>query len=541
MDIQQSIFSDPMYQMMQGRSGLAPDQYWKSLRPEAKKQHLSRINADPATYLSEAQYGNIQAVGANSGPNAFVSDDPVLAGYTGPSEDVSPALSASKDAMIVQAAPGILQSQQSQSPASNVSYEDPARQVDVVKVPSGYGDYSPKDYINAANSLNTTEVGSNHLGTYGDAAPAAEVSPDNNSYLEDADNETLAELASMGNAKAAAVLERRASNPQEPVEPALQRALRSQEDYSDPTEVRGANPALTQPVLTNSDGTEVGPDSGALVSTSNVNAAPNNSGNRTTNSTTQSTSRTVSPSTGNARGSQMGYGKANTAEMLMRVGGAMQAGAANGYGAAMGAASNEYGKIQDQRRAADTAAFEQAEDTRLKEEAMKAAAARARSSGGGKAAAAKSKALTGVNDAMYSMQRGLDAIADSRASGGNLTGVGGIFKGIFDNFTGDADANRRLILSRLKIDDTLLRTAETKGAISNVEMALFLEPAPKTFQDEQIWVDWLNERMRTLRAVQYRLQTGEELPLDQRSQKYDPSTGAPSNSSLSDDDMAYIK
>ena len=413
MDIQQSIFSDPMYQMMQGRSGLAPDQYWNSLHPEAKKQHLSRINADPATYVTEEQYGNSQAVGANSGPNAFVSDNPVLAGYdgdpvqpgypsAGPSTESSPALSSSIDRMIPQDTPEVLQ---------------------------------------------------------------------------------------------------------------------------------GA------PVLTNPDGTVVEPDSGALVSTSNVNGAPSS----TNNSTTQSTSRTASPSTGNARGSQMGYGKANTAEMLMRVGGAMQAGAANGYGAAMGAASNEYGKIQDQRRAADTAAFEQAEATRLKEEAMKAAAARARSSGGGKAAAVKSKALTGVNDAMYSMQRGLDAIADSRASGGNLTGVGGIFKGAFDNFTGDADANRRLILSRLKIDDTLLRTAETKGAISNVEMALFLEPAPKTIQDEQIWVDWLNERMRTLRAVQYRLQTGEELPLDQRSQKYDPSTGAPSNSSLSDDDMAYIK
>ena len=89
------------------------------------------------------------------------------------------------------------------------------------------------------------------------------------------------------------------------------------------------------------------------------------------------------------------------------------------------------------------------------------------------------------------------------------------------------------ILSRLKIDDTLLRTAETKGAISNIEMALFLEPAPKNFQDEQIWVDWLNERMRTLRGIQYRLQTGEELPLEERSQRFGPSTAAPSNTGSS--------
>jgi hypothetical protein len=92
------------------------------------------------------------------------------------------------------------------------------------------------------------------------------------------------------------------------------------------------------------------------------------------------------------------------------------------------------------------------------------------------------------------MQRGLDAIAESRASGGNLTGIGGIFKGIFDNFTGDPDANRRMILSRLRVDDALLRVAETKGAISNAEMKLFLSPAPTNLQDEQVWEDWINER-----------------------------------------------
>jgi hypothetical protein len=293
----------------------------------------------------------------------------------------------------------------------------------------------------------------------------------------------------------------------------------------DPTAAPSVNAAiLSQPNAANAN------------TTANTTAAANSTskggnsggGNRTTGSTAQSTSRSMSPSTGNARGSQMGYGKANTAEMLMRVGGAMQANAVNGYGAAMGAASNEYGKIQDQRRAADTAAYEAQEKKdaakRLAEAKVRAAGAKAGGKGG-KAAAANAKALTDVNDAMYSMQRGLDAIADSRAAGGNLTGIGGIFKGLFDNFTGDADANRRLTLSRLKVDDALLRTAETKGAISNIEMALFLEPAPKNTMDEQVWVDWLNERMRTLRGVQYRLQTGEELPPEERSTRFKNTSG----------------
>jgi hypothetical protein len=126
---------------------------------------------------------------------------------------------------------------------------------------------------------------------------------------------------------------------------------------------------------------------------------------------------------------------------------------------------------------------------------------------------------------MYGMQRGLDAIAESRASGGNLTGIGGIFKGVIDNFTGDPDSNRRLILSKLRVDDALLRVAETKGAISNKEMQLFLDPAPKNFQDEQIWVDWLNERMSALQRVQNRLQGGIELGDGERSTQFNTKSG----------------
>jgi hypothetical protein len=236
--------------------------------------------------------------------------------------------------------------------------------------------------------------------------------------------------------------------------------------------------------------------------------------------------------TANARGSALGM--VPRGESLIRIGGQMYSGALQGDG--IGAATREYGSIQDANRAAEVEAAKQADAVRIAE-------LRARGTGSkaaGKEAAKNAKALSVVNDAMYSMQRGLDAIADSRAAGGNLTGIGGIFKGVFDNFTGDADANRRLILSRLKIDDTLLRTAETKGAISNIEMALFLEPAPKNFQDEQIWVDWLNERMRTLRGVQYRLQTGEELPLEERSQRFGSSTAAPSNDNLTDQELSYI-
>jgi hypothetical protein len=261
--------------------------------------------------------------------------------------------------------------------------------------------------------------------------------------------------------------------------------------------------------------------------------APVLGGSSTSSSRSPILSRGAGNMTANARGSSLGM--IPRGEALIRIGAAGYSGALQGDG--LGAAGREYGAIQDANRKAEVAAAKQAEATRLAE-------LRARGTGagkvGGKEAAKNAKALSSVNDAMYSMQRGLDAIAESRAAGGNLTGIGGIFKGVFDNFTGDADANRRLILSKLRVDDSLLRVAETKGAISNKEMQLFLAPAPKNFQDEQIWVDWLNERMRTLRGVQYRLQTGEELPLEERSQRFGSSTAAPSNDSLTDQELSYI-
>ena len=221
--------------------------------------------------------------------------------------------------------------------------------------------------------------------------------------------------------------------------------------------------------------------------------------------------------TANARGSALGI--TPRGESLIRIGGAMYSGALQGDG--LGAATREYGSIQDANRKAEVDAYNKAETTRIAELRAKRTGSKADS----KAAAKNAASLQAVNDAMYGMQRGLDAIAESRASGGNLTGIGGVFKGIFDNFTGDPDANRRMILSRLRVDDALLRVAETKGAISNAEMKLFLSPAPTNLQDEQVWVDWLNERMAALQRVQTRLSGGEELPAGQRSNEFNTSSG----------------
>ena len=217
--------------------------------------------------------------------------------------------------------------------------------------------------------------------------------------------------------------------------------------------------------------------------------------------TTSSSDRKSSAVSSNARGSMMPFAKINRNEALMRIGGAIIGGSDQGFAGSARAATQEFGNIQDANRASETAAFNKAEATRLAEERIAALKAK----GSGKSSDKDKETFNNVSSQLNSFQSGLDAIAQSKAEGGNLTGVGGIFKSFIDNYTGSPDAARRLLLSRLKVDDALLRVAETKGAISNKEMDLFLQPAPKNFQDEKIWVDWINERMVALRNVQNRL------------------------------------
>ena len=77
-----------------------------------------------------------------------------------------------------------------------------------------------------------------------------------------------------------------------------------------------------------------------------------------------------------------------------------------------------------------------------------------------------------------------------------------------------------MLLQKLKVDDTLLRIAQTKGAISNKEMDLFMSPAPSVGLDqENIWADWINERKDALQRIKARLTGGMQVvPNQQASQ-----------------------
>lgn len=376
---------------------------------------------------------------------------------------------------------------------------------------SGYEDYGPNDFLaeatgeNAANRVSQEDylvdmdkgvLGTKNFNTRSDA------------QFANMDPVALQQLADAGNPTAQAMLR---ANVRQPYQgPVLQTnnmdapaATVPNVDYADPT--MAPTNALTM-AMNEEAGRGNIYDGPVLIDTTQ----PNNETSTGVLDTSggpsvRSIMSSSGPKTSNRRGSDMPNMLIDRNEALIRIGGRMYGGALKGDG--ISAATDEYGKIQDANR---KTAMEKYKADQAQKLAMAKAAAK-----GGKSDDI-TKALNDTNMQMDSYQRALQAIADSRAAGGNLTGVGGMFKSFLDNFTGDEDGARRLILSKVKVDDALLRVAHTKGAISNAEMKLFLSPAPKNWQDEKIWESWLLERVDALEKVQARLQNGQQVPDDMK-------------------------
>ena len=383
--------------------------------------------------------------------------------------------------------------------------------------PTSYADMSPQDFQQMAQNPAGVPAGAEFPGLGADFSGIerfdSAMEQRTQAARQGIDQGVLQQQAASGDARALAELERRKNVSQGPALAQLEAENSQSPALQAPVDFAAMEAQNSKsPVLINT--TSPAPTTAA---TPQTNSAPVLGGTGSTATRTPALSRGAGNMTANARGSALGI--TPRGESLIRIGGQMYSGALQGDG--IGAATREYGAIQDANRKAEVDAYNKAEATRIAELRAKRSGSKADS----KAAAKSAASLQSVNDAMYGMQRGLDAIADSRASGGNLTGIGGIFKGIFDNFTGDPDANRRMVLSRLRVDDALLRVAETKGAISNAEMKLFLSPAPTNLQDEQVWEDWINERMAALQRVQNRLSGDEELPAGQRSNEFNTSSG----------------
>lgn len=80
-----------------------------------------------------------------------------------------------------------------------------------------------------------------------------------------------------------------------------------------------------------------------------------------------------------------------------------------------------------------------------------------------------------------------------------------------------ADPERAAFLLSLQdiiVNDTLIKTAMTKGAISNAEMELFQRGIPTVEMQEDVWIAWLTARRQNIEMIQDRIRNGTRVGLD---------------------------
>ena len=61
----------------------------------------------------------------------------------------------------------------------------------------------------------------------------------------------------------------------------------------------------------------------------------------------------------------------------------------------------------------------------------------------------------------------------------------------------------------MKVDSTLARVAETKGAISEKEMQIFESDQPSFYASEDVWREWVTNYIGALKIMNTNLQTGQ--------------------------------
>ena len=225
-------------------------------------------------------------------------------------------------------------------------------------------------------------------------------------------------------------------------------------------------------------------------------------------------------------------------EGMLRVGGAMMQGANTGQG--YSSAIDAYGNIMDYNRQADMERM-QIEQARILEEQRRQDLLRkmnSKGSGGKK---------PGDPGAIADLRVGMAKLQSAKAeleANSNLTGISpkDIWNRVIGRTVGNKEEAIRLFLQEIRLDSIMRRVAETKGAISNAEMALFGSQTPDVNAQESVWIDWINRQMYMQELLMQRLENGTEVdpnaPIEQTMPGLPPLNtggGAPSTSDNDDD------
>ena len=150
-------------------------------------------------------------------------------------------------------------------------------------------------------------------------------------------------------------------------------------------------------------------------------------------------------------------------------------------------------------------------------------------------------------EAVSDLRVGIAKLAEAKKeleANKNLTGVGVkdlISRAIGKTIGDDAEAVR-LFLEEIRLDSIMRRVAETKGAISNAEMALFGKQAPTMNAQENVWIAWIDRQMQMSQILLNRLASGERVDENAPIGETMPGINfpAPANTAPTNDDDQYI-
>jgi len=194
---------------------------------------------------------------------------------------------------------------------------------------------------------------------------------------------------------------------------------------------------------------------------------------------------------------QEAQGQTPLSSRLIRMGAAMQGASHLGRNQAMAAMGQEYGNIE----AADQRQQQLQEAALLKHQAKQQEAYQKRVD------ERRGEVETLDNlDTRFSMALANFELYD------NVTGMtpGDIAARLTD-WAGMNDSSRQAFrygIKQIIVDQTLMSTAKTKGAISDKEMALFKSGIPTMNDSEKTWKAWLNERRTWIAIVRNRMVQG---------------------------------
>ena len=185
----------------------------------------------------------------------------------------------------------------------------------------------------------------------------------------------------------------------------------------------------------------------------------------------------------------MGYAKVGMGESMIRLGGALAGSADKPFGVGQKALGDEYSRIMNTNRDADDKATAQ-------QAAIDAAALRASASAKATAPAEASEeyGLIGQDAAGFRDIIGQLKVDDYLTGPvANLVAANADMGGFLGE-KGVKRANTRLKMEGIALNEQMMYIANTKGAITDREMAMFRRPIPQMTADEGVWILWLEER-----------------------------------------------